>query len=107
MIRKEVIDYRCLHEQSVSMIKSEIITDIAVLMVTKGLLKFKKKNQFSFGDKKITGVLLQENGMFILTGDKMFEIDEDDETFAEFEKDIYNLISLYESVVKQIGLKID
>ena len=107
MNRKEVIDYRCLYEQSIRMIKSNIVTDIAVLLVTRGLVKFKKRNQFCFGDRKITGMLLQKNGMFILTDDKMFEIDEDDETFAEFEKDIYNLISLYESLVKQIGLKID
>ena len=79
---------------------------MALLVSSKGLVKFKKSNQFKFGDMKITGVLLQENGMFIMTDDKMFEVDENNETFAEFNKDIYNLLSLYESVVKQLGFKL-
>ena len=107
MNRKDIIDYRTLHEQSVFMLKCNIVRDIAVLLATSGLVKFKKANQFAFDNRKITGLLLQENGMFILTDKKMFEVDEDDKTFVEFSQNTYNIICLYESLVKELGLKIE
>ena len=107
MNRKDIIDYRTLHEQSIYLLQYNIIKDIAVLASIKGLINFKRRNKFDFDGGKITGVLLQENGMFILYGTKMFEICEDDKTFVKFAKDTYNLIKLYEGVVNELGLKIE
>lgn len=87
------------------MLQYNIISDVIVMAASSGLIKFKKKNKFDFNGTKVEGILLQEEGAFIITsGNKMFEIDEDDETFMEFGKNPYNYIQLYESVVNELKL---
>jgi len=99
-----MIDYRGLYESSTSLLLFNVTKDIAAAVALAGYVKFKKKNKFVFGDKEVTGVILQQEGLFIIMGNDLVEFSEDVKEFDEFCKDPYNMITLYESVYKELGL---
>jgi hypothetical protein len=99
-----MIDYRGLYESSTSLLLFNVTKDIASTVALAGYVKFKKKNRFTFGDKEVTGVILQQEGLFIIVGDDLIEFSEDVSEFNEFCKDPYNMITLYEKVCDELGL---
>ena len=99
-----MIDYRGLYESSTSLLLYNVTKDLAAAVAMTGFVKLKKKNRFTFKDKEVTGIILQENGMFIIVGDGLIEFSEDAEEFEEFCKDPYNMINLYENVCNELGL---
>lgn len=100
----KLIDYRALYECSTTMLLYNVGKEIAVLVAGVGLVKFKKKNKFTCCGKTIVGALLQENGMFIITDDSMFEMSEDNDDFNEFKENPLNMITLLENIRKELGL---
>ena len=100
----KILDYRSLYESSISLLLYNVIKDIAAMVAGVGLVKFKKRNKFEWNGKTICGVILQENGMFILTEDSMFEISDDNNDFAEFASYPLNVVTLYEKIGKELGL---
>lgn len=100
----KLIDYRALYECSTTMLLYNVAREIATLVAGVGLVKFKKKNKFTWGDKTIIGVLLQESGMFILTDESMFEIVEDNDEFNKFKENPLNMVTLLENIRKELGL---
>lgn len=100
----KLIDYRALYECSTTMLLYNVVKEIATLVAGVGLVKFKKKNKFTCCGKTIIGVLLQENGMFIITDDSMFEISDDNDEFNEFKENPLNMVTLLENVRKELGL---
>jgi hypothetical protein len=92
----KILDYRSLYESSISLLLYNVIKDIAAMVAGVGLVKFRKKNKFDWNGKIICGVILQENGMFILTEDSMFEISDDNNDFADFASYPLNVVTLYE-----------
>ena len=101
---KDMIDYRGLYESSTSLLLYNVTKDLAATVALAGFVKLKKKNRFTFCDKEVTGVILQNEGMFIILGDDLIEFSEDVKEFNEFCKDPYNMITLYEGVCKELGL---
>ena len=100
-----MIDYRGLYESSTSLLLFNVTKDIASTVALAGYVKFKKKNRFTFGDKEVTGIILQQEGLFIIVGDDLIEFSEDVSEFNEFCKDPYNMITLYEKVCDELGIK--
>ena len=100
----KLIDYRALYECSTTTLLYNVAREIATLVAGVGLVKFKKKNKFTWGSKTIIGVLLQESGMFILTDESMFEIVEDNDEFNNFKENPLNMVTLLESIRKELGL---
>ena len=96
------IDYRTMYMQSIMMIQYNIVSDIASMLALPGTIRFSEKNTFKFKEKTIDGITIEEEGIFILSGDTKIEIAEEDEAFKDFIKDTNNLINLYEAAVKQI-----
>ena len=100
-----MIRYRDLYESSTSLLLYNVIIDLAATVAMVGLVNFKKKNRFTANGKEICGVLLQEEGMFIITGDDaLIEVSDEDEEFSNIYSDPYNIITLYENVCKELGL---
>ena len=100
-----LIDYRSLYESSTSRLLYNVVKDIAMAVSTTGMVKLTRKNKVEWNGKKIVGVLLQENGMFILTNDnKSFEMVEEDKEFEEFSSNPLNVITLLESIRKELKL---
>jgi len=99
-----MIDYRGLYESSTSLLLYNVTKDLAAVVALSGFVKLKKKNRLTFKDKEVTGVILQDEGMFIILGDDLIEFSEDVKEFDEFCKDPYNMITLYESICKELGL---
>ena len=80
--------------------------DIAVLVSSVGMVKLTRKNKVGYKDTKITGVLLQENGMFVIMEDgKTFEFADDDEEFNAFCENPLNMITLLENIAKELNKK--
>lgn len=99
-----MIRYRDLYESSTSLLLYNVIKDLAATVAMVGLVKFKKKNKFTVNGKEICGVLLQQNGMFIIADDTLIEVSDEDKDFQEFHGNPYNVITLYENVCKELGL---
>ena len=100
-----MIDYRGLYESSTSLLLYNVTKDIASTVSTVGFVKLKKRNRFAFGNKEVTGIILQQNGLFIILGDdSLIEFSEEVSEFNEFCKDPYNMITLYENICKELDL---
>lgn len=99
------IDYRGLYESSTMLLLYNVVKDIAVIVSTVGMVKLTRKNKIAWNDKKITGVILQEEGMFIVMDDKaIFEISDEDPDFKEFSSNPLNVVTLYENIIKELKL---
>lgn len=99
------IDYRGLYESSTMLLLCNVVKDIAVIVSTVGMVKLTRKNKITWNGKKITGVILQEEGMFITMDDKtIFEISDEDPDFKEFSSNPLNVVTLYENIIKELKL---
>lgn len=104
MIQYE-IDYRGLYESSTMLLLYNVVKDIAAIVSTVGMVKLTRKNKIAWNGQKITGVILQEEGMFIVMDDKtIFEISDEDPDFKEFSSNPLNVVTLYENIIKELKL---
>ena len=100
-----MIRYRDLYESSTSLLLYNIIKDLAAIVAMAGFVKLKKKNRPTANGKEICGVILREEGMFIITSeDTLIEVSDDNEEFESICSNPYNIITLYENVCKELGL---
>jgi len=100
----EIENFRETYERQVAALEFNIIASMAIIVSEYGLVHFKRKNSIKWRDKKITGVLFMNESMFIRMGDELAEVDDNDKVFSEMCKDPYTLISIYESLVKELEL---
>lgn len=99
------IDYRGLYESSTMLLLYNVVKDIAAIVSTVGMVKLTRKNKIAWNGQKITGVILQEEGMFIVMDNKtIFEISDEDPDFKEFSSNPLNVVTLYENIIKELKL---
>jgi hypothetical protein len=100
----EIENFRETYEKQVAALEFNIIASMAIIVSEHGMVQFNKNNVVKWGSKKITGVLFMHDSMFIRVGNKLAEVDDNDKTFSEICYDPYVLISVYESIVKELEL---
>ena len=100
----EIANFRETYEKQVAELEFDIIASIAMIVSKHGVVKFSKKNTVKWRNKNITGVLFKDKNMFIRIGNELVEVDDDNMTFSEICYDPYTLISIYESLVNELGL---
>jgi hypothetical protein len=102
--KMEIENFRETYEKQVAALEFNIIASMAIIVSEHGMVQFNKNNVVKWGSKKITGVLFMHDSMFIRVGNKLAEVDDNDKTFSEICYDPYVLISVYESIVKELEL---